>query len=255
MEVETSIPTELDSRVIDLKNYLGPFVIEDEMTEEQLEEAFKPEKEANGGIYRGEKTDGLKHGKGQLIFPDGSLYTGLWSKDQMNGMGRKLGSDGSYYIGEYKNGVKHGKCVSERLPNRDKFTGNYVDGVKSGKGCYQLVSDLELKEYEGNYQNDKFNGNGRLEYYNGNSYSGEFKDGVIHGHGQKTYKFSYDVYDGEWVNGKEEGYGIYIWAWEQKKYCGNWKDGLQHGEGTLQFLKTHEEKKGIWENGNLMREL
>jgi len=45
-------------------------------------------------------------------------------------------------------------------------------------------------------------GSGRLEYFNGNVYDGEWMEDMRHGRGTLTY-FSGEVYTGEWLNDKK----------------------------------------------------
>ena len=45
------------------------------------------EKSLNGDVYEGDFIDGKKHGKGTLKFRDGSIYTGEFQNDSINGMG------------------------------------------------------------------------------------------------------------------------------------------------------------------------
>ena len=60
----------------------------------------------------------------------------------------------------------------------------------------------------------------------GFSYSGEWRDGEIHGEGVATYS-SGDVYEG------------------------SFEDGRRHGFGTLRYA-SGEEQSGIWEGGALV---
>jgi hypothetical protein len=55
-----------------------------------------------GLIYdaNGEWQDGLPHGSGKLIYPDGSCYVGSFAKGVPNGEGRFVSSQGWYYEGE-----------------------------------------------------------------------------------------------------------------------------------------------------------
>lgn len=47
--------------------------------------------------------------------------------------------------------------------------------------------------------NDQRNGVGKLEFSNGESYEGEFKDGLKHGKGKKKY-FKNTICEGRWDN-------------------------------------------------------
>ncbi len=51
-------------------------------------------------ISIGSWVKGSKHGKGTLIWWDGSQYTGDWQKDRLEGIGTFNGADGSVYTGK-----------------------------------------------------------------------------------------------------------------------------------------------------------
>ena len=79
-------------------------------------------------------------------------------------------------------------------PNGDKYTGEWKNDVKHGKGTYI--------------------------YANGNKYVGEYKDGKKHGYG--TFYFGEFKYEGKWVDdkpvtdgeGPHAAYGHYLWGEE-----------------------------------------
>ncbi len=54
--------------------------------------------------YYGQLFEGLKHGKGLQILPNGNLYEGWFAKDKPDGMGRLLKPKG-HYLGMFKQGT------------------------------------------------------------------------------------------------------------------------------------------------------
>ena len=84
--------------------------------------------------------------------------------------------NGNYYIGEFKNGLRHGKGI---------------EYYKNGN-----------IQYDGDFINDKFEGNGKYIYEDGEYYIGEFKNGLRHGKGTQYYKNGNIKYDGYFINGK-----------------------------------------------------
>lgn len=50
-----------------------------------------------------------------------------------------------------------------------------------------------------------------MTYSNGNTYEGEWKEGIKSGTGKMTWKEKKEEYEGSWLNGKPNGYGTYIW--------------------------------------------
>ena len=82
--------------------------------------------------------------------------------------------DGQYYLGEFKNGLKHGK----------------------GKLFYKNGNI----EYEGDFLEGKFEGEGKYIYENGDYYEGKFKNGLSHGNGKECDKNGNIISEGEWAN-------------------------------------------------------
>ena len=90
-----------------------------------------------------------------------------------------------YYIGQFKNSLKHGN-------------GTMYD------------SNGNIK-YEGDWINDKPEGNGKEFFEDGEYYIGQYKNGLRHGKGIEYYSNGNIKYEGEYINDKFEGNGKYIW--------------------------------------------
>ncbi len=65
---------------------------------------------ANGTIYTGyfDNKTNLREGFGVQIWPDGSLYIGLWHKGQASKYGRFALADGDCYEGDWERDKAHG---------------------------------------------------------------------------------------------------------------------------------------------------
>lgn len=70
----------------------------------------------------------------------------------------KLAS-GALYYGESKNGRPHGKGTARWGENKT-YSGEWVNGKRSGYGVYKLNTNGESVTYTGNWKNDKQNGQG-----------------------------------------------------------------------------------------------
>ncbi len=68
------------------------------------------------------------------------------------------------------------------------------------------------------------NGDGRMDYTNGDYYTGDWEDGQQKGLGTMHYKNG-NKFEGLWLNGLKEGPGRYFYAATQKVYEGEWSDG------------------------------
>jgi hypothetical protein len=63
---------------------------------------------ADGGSYKGEWQEGMPHGQGTSISPNGDRYTGEFCDGLPNGHGDHQFANGERYVGEYKYGKQHG---------------------------------------------------------------------------------------------------------------------------------------------------
>jgi len=100
-----------------------------------------------------------------------------------------------------------------------------LKGKRQGRDIYVWDNG---DTYDGNYENDKMNGIGKLISYSLIfTYEGHFANGVFDGQG------TYQNENGGW------------------KYEGLFKNGKQEGEGRIYFGKG-KSQKGIWENGVLI---
>ena len=80
------------------------------------------------------------------------------------------------------------------------FTGSLIDGKMEGKGTYKLPPPDEQCEYQGDFKDDRLDGNGVFKEKDGRIYEGQFKEGKKHGFGIYTWKNSIR-YEGFWKEG------------------------------------------------------
>ena len=73
-------------------------------------------------------------------------------------------------------------------------------------------------------------GIGTYVWNNGETYTGDFNAGQMHGTGTYTW-INGDKYKGDWRNGKQNGYGTYTWPSGKSKY-GQWQHGVMVKEAT-----------------------
>ena len=162
-------------------------------------------------IYEGELIDGLYDNYGKINNKYGSLiYEGELLKGKYNKNGKLYEKNGYRieYEGEFLNGLFHGygklKGVYEGYFSNGLFEG---EGIKYEKNQYIKaifkkgnISDNNAHIYkysclgtylyfEGNIENNKFDGFGKIYYPNKNLFfQGNFKNGIIYGKGVKYYE-------------------------------------------------------------------
>ena len=158
----------------------------------------------------------------------------------------------------------NGKGVAT-YPNGDTYDGEFVDGVRCGKGVYTYVSkgdaEQEVKDaYDGEWKDNLKHGIGKQSYPGKGNYYGYWAEGQRHGEGVFTYT-SQDVYSGNWARGAKEGAGTYVFFDTGMKIVGAWKHGemaegkwvYPNGSSFQGFFDHNKPKgKGRWnfQNGN-----
>jgi len=168
-------------------------------------------------------------------------YKGQWKSGRFNGYGHLKYKNGSEYIGQF------------------------VDGVKHGKGWYSSSSGYE---YEGDWLKGKQSGAAKIQYKNGDVYTGEVKDSLRDGFGElyqvsstRNFKGCWDkdnlkgeveikepkwTFKGKLDFQKSVGQGVLQYQ-DGSEYRGNIQNFKRHGKGQLQ-LKMGQRITGIWNN-------
>ena len=191
------------------------------------------------GFFR----EGFLDGPGRIIISDKELILGNFKNNKLKGYGEYHRNDGSVYKGLFHDGLPHGNG-KEEFYDGTSFEGFYLTGKKK----YGIFEWKDGSKYQGDFENDLFNGRGIYIWANNKKYDGNWKDGKMEGKGKLTYSDG-SYYEGEFVNGKKYGKGKYIWS-KDKYYDGNWKNDKQNGFGI--YYKNDKIIKGIWSEGKLI---
>ena len=99
------------------------------------------------------------------------------------------------------------------------------DNFFTGKGCFIENNIL----YNGNFQNNEFNGKGILINKDGSSLFGDWVNGQCTGKGILRLNNNYE-YKGDFVDNQKHGYGIEKYP-EGSKYEGEFRDNKKNGKG------------------------
>lgn len=165
------------------------------------------------------------------------LYSGTVENKVPNGMG-KFKSDGNNLEVTYSGNWKNGNLADQGVLDVNQFeleyfgkkytgcySGDAMNGVPEGEGCFKGTSGESELEYTGNWKDGKFFGNGSVisnryvvTFLDGleriGNYSGDTKDGIACGNGMFTAVNSDNIsytYSGEWKNGLYNGIGKCVW--------------------------------------------
>jgi hypothetical protein len=196
---------------------------------------------AQGDIYEGTLSLGLRQGKGRMTWANGQTYNGDWVKDQPTGQAVVRFANGNQYEGAVLNGVPHGQG-NMRFASGDTYVGRFVASEPEGRGLYTWQNG---QQFEGEWRSGRPNGQGRLKFANGNLFEGAVLDGVPHGEGRLSFP-SGDSYRGQLVQGEPEGQGTFNWT-DGSQYVGEWKAGKKHGKGVYSW-KNGDRSEGFYEN-------
>lgn len=122
-----------------------------------------------------------------------------------------------------------GVCV---YSNGVKYEGMWEADLMHGSG--KLTDQGRKNTYAGEFRQGVKHGHGIQTTSDGHHYEGSFQDGKMHGKGTMAYKFG-DVYEGDWAGGRQEGVGEMKNFAEGWSYAGEWQRGRRSGKGTIKF--------------------
>ncbi len=170
------------------------------------------------------------NGRGILMNKNGCKYDGTFEKNKFTGIGKLIDEEGTYLEGYFKDKKIDGRGIKKTL-NDTIYIGDFTLGLKEGRGKEETSEHI----YEGEFKNDKKNGNGKLYYKNlKDTYTGAFIDNNITGNG--NYEWSNgEKYTGNFLNGKMNGKGIYKWP-DGGKYEGEYINGIKEGHGIFTWV-------------------
>lgn len=215
-----------------------------------------------GDTYEGEYMDGLRHGWGTCVLPNGRMYEGEWSEGVEHGFGIISGAKNEVlFEGEFCEGQFHGCGTYYFTPPRkgepyEYFEGEWKDGMRHGHGVYTeadgtcyigewrgdgrcgrgRLACADGSWYEGEWQHDGRHGHGVLELRNGFRYEGNFKDDMMDGRGSCRYPDG-SCYEGMWRAGKKDGRGTLKFV-NGACYEGRFRDDKMDGTGTLTMARS-----------------
>ena len=152
---------------------------------------------------------------------------------------------------EFKIKKKFKNCF-ERPPLLFKNDKSIYKGFWNNKGeknGFGIFLDSQGNKYIGQWENDKFNGKGRLLSINGDYYEGYFNMGLIEGDGTFYSKKEKYKYIGNFKENKFHGEGKIIYEKEDIIYEGEFNEGFKHGLGKIIF-KDKSSYEGNFEKNN-----
>lgn len=109
---------------------------------------------SNDNNYTGELKNGLPHGKGKLIYPNGDIYKeGIFSDGNLHGIGKMIYENGDIYEGYFKHGSRDGQGIY-KFHDGNIYEGEYKDGLRDGFGKF-IWESKNGDFYDGQWRQDK----------------------------------------------------------------------------------------------------
>ncbi len=150
--------------------------------------------------------------------------------------------------------------ASASYPNGDVYEGDFLDGIREGRGVYRYGSNGD--KYDGEWRQNRKHGIGKMVYNGKGEYQGYWENGRRHGEGVFTYPNG-DVYSGWWRFGEKEGTGTYQSKATKMKMYGDWENGemsrgrWEYPNGVFfegEFENNKPSGRGYWQfkNGNVL---
>ena len=102
------------------------------------------------------------------------------------------------YQGEVLNNMKKG--YGKLWNNEYSYYGNFNNDKFDGKGLLEYNNDKLFKKYDGEFKNGNKDGFGKEIYLNGEYYLGYFKNNLKNGKGKLFNKFNSIKLESEWVD-------------------------------------------------------
>ncbi len=191
--------------------------------------------------WSGKCKAGYLDGKGvaTVYYDDGmkATHSARFERGAMEGEGTSVGvlvqKMEVQYKGELSKGKPNGRGVMavKNFESADKsfeYDGNFSDGKFSGNGILRYPK----VKIEGEFRNNKPHGNGKMTYNNGQAITGFFSDGQPPSSGRIDYPNG-ETYVGQLVKNQPEGKGQSTAA-DGTVYSGEFRAGKPEGEGVIQ---------------------
>ena len=155
----------------------------------------------------------VPHGLGTKTFCNGDVYYGNFKYGCFSGWGHYKALNGDYYEGNYRNGIPNGVGESYQAVTQRHYRGGFRMGLENGFAVITRSDDKidgRAKRYEGEVQNGKRHGLGKLYFTEPNGhmvwFEGMWHNDLLHGYAAQTSTTG-EWFAGNFVNGYLEGMG------------------------------------------------
>lgn len=162
----------------------------------------------------------------------------LTSKDVIRDSNKKVFPfvGGSNYKGSWNLDQKEGFGVQIN-PNNTKYEGEWQNNRYNGRGTLWVKKGKAYnRQYVGDWSNGDMDGQGVFYYDDGSIYKGGWLRNGKSGEGRFDYPTG-DHYTGEWANDLQDGFGAMSYS-NGNIYEGLWVQGKKDGPGLFYYAST-----------------
>ena len=101
----------------------------------------------DGSMYVGELREDKRHGQGTYVWRNGDRYTGEWADDKQNGLGAYLVSDGRQSLHEWKDALPNGIGIVYNADRSIARSGTWANGkFVRAQGVNPIIFEGVLKQ-------------------------------------------------------------------------------------------------------------
>lgn len=209
-------------------------------------------------LFEGEFVNHMKQGNGIMYLKGQKVYQGEFIQNKKQGTGILYKDGKVYYEGHFRNDLMDGygilyyeedviapfKDCREQYAhlNRPQFEGDFVHGMKKGKGIQYYPSGF--LQYEGDFMWNHMQGAGKLYYVpeaptemelqsgvTALHFEGYFFEDMKHGKGKVFSRQGVLEAEGHFKEDVMTGKGTLYYSNGQASYNGDLVNGLKHGRG------------------------
>lgn len=195
--------------------------------------------------YSGRFVRGKRDGFGISYYENGNKkYDGTWKNDKMNDDNKAFYDNGGLCMqGTFSDEYFNGTCFAH--DGKKFYEGEMIFNIQENfwmkNGFGNLYYSNGVSQYNGEWTNNKFDGNGTLNHNNSNpKYIGNFKDNLFSGYGAKYDFCGVLIVMGKWASNELESInltdehllkGYKIVDFGDKLFIGEINNGVRNGYG------------------------
>lgn len=209
-------------------------------------------------LFEGEFVNHMKQGNGRMYLKGQMIYQGEFIQNKKQGTGILYKDGQIYYEGHFRNDLMDGygilyyeedviapfKDLRTQYPhlNRPQFEGDFVHGMKKGKGTQYYPNGF--LQYEGDFMWNHMQGAGKYYYapdtpttmeldagVTALQYEGYFFEDMKHGKGKVYSRQGVLEAEGQFKEDVMTGKGTLYYPNGQASYIGELANGEKHGRG------------------------